>query len=468
MNIVTGLVAVLAALASTALQAQTQQDAEIRQLREELRQLKQGYEERLRALEQRLQKAETSAAPPASLPTSPPAPPQAGASQGENAFNPAISLILNGTLASTSRDPASYRINGFVPSNGEVAPPRRSASLGESELNISANVDHLFRGAFIAAVTPDNNIEVEEAYVQTLALPRGFTLKAGRFLSSVGYLNETHPHAWDFADASLVNKAFLGNQFNDDGLQLRWVAPTELFVELGAEAGRGRKFPAGPEGGASRNGFGAANLFARLGGDVGSGGAWRAGLSYLRASPRARTYQDADSTGATVANSFDGHSGLWALDCLYKWAPNYNAAETSFKLQGEYFRRTENGTLAYDTQSLSQGAQSGAYRSAQSGWYLQGVYQFAPQWRAGYRYDRLNAGSTNIGLVQSGALTAADFPLLAPYDPKRSTFMVDWSPSEFSRLRLQLARDYSRMGEPDNQIFLQYIMSLGAHGAHKF
>ena len=46
--------------------------------------------------------------------------------------------------------------------------------------------------------------------------------------------------------------------------------------------------------------------------------------------------------------------------------------------------------------------------------------------------------------------------------------MADWSPSEFSRIRLQFARDYSRTNEPDNQIFLQYIVSLGAHGAHTF
>jgi hypothetical protein len=91
-----------------------------------------------------------------------------------------------------------------------------------------------------------------------------------------------------------------------------------------------------------------------------------------------------------------------------------------------------------------------------------------PKWRAGYRYDRLNAGATSIGLVNAGALTAADFPILGGYNPKRNTVMVDWSPSEFSRVRLQFARDYSRLGEPDNQIFVQYIMSLGAHGAHKF
>jgi hypothetical protein len=91
-----------------------------------------------------------------------------------------------------------------------------------------------------------------------------------------------------------------------------------------------------------------------------------------------------------------------------------------------------------------------------------------PRWRVGYRYDRLSAGTKNIGLVNSGALAAADFPVLNAYNPTRNTFMVDFSPSEFSRLRLQFARDRSQLGAADTQIFLQYIMSLGAHGAHKF
>jgi hypothetical protein len=45
--------------------------------------------------------------------------------------------------------------------------------------------------------------------------------------------------------------------------------------------------------------------------------------------------------------------------------------------------------------------------------------------------------------------------------------MVDWSPSEFSRLRLQYARDDSRE-DTDDQVYLQYIMTLGAHGAHQY
>ena len=46
--------------------------------------------------------------------------------------------------------------------------------------------------------------------------------------------------------------------------------------------------------------------------------------------------------------------------------------------------------------------------------------------------------------------------------------MVDFSASEFSRVRLQFAREQSRPEVTDNQLWLQYVVSLGAHGAHKF
>jgi hypothetical protein len=386
---------------------------------------------------------------------------------GENALNPAVSLILNGIYANLSQDPNGFKINGFVPTNGEVAPPPRGLSLGESELAISANADHLFRGTAIFSVSSDNSIEVEEAYLQTLALSYGFTIKAGRFFSSVGYQNQIHAHAWDFTDAPLASKVFLGNQLSDDGVQLKWVAPTPFYFDLGVEAGRGKSFPAGPEGGRNKNGFGSSNVFTHVGGDLGTGTAWQVGLAYLSTSPQDRAYDDVDSTGTPVTNSFTGKTKLWALDGILKWAPNFNPTETYFKLQGEYFRRRESGDLTFDTAGVVA-TQTGGYSSTQSGWYLQGVYQFVPMWRVGYRYDRLDAGTTSIGLVDSGALAAADFPILAAYNPTRQTVMVDWNPSEFSRVRLQYAQDKSRSDATDNQVFLQYIVSLGAHGAHKF
>ena len=449
-------------------------DDDLKELREQVRQLKDVYEKRIDALEKRLQQAEQAVGSAKTAATNAEAVASQAAVQassrpaGENAFNPGISLILNGTYGYLKNDPARYRVNGFAPTLGEVNPPNRGPSLGESELVFSANIDHRFRGTLIAAIAPDDSIAIEEGYIQTLALSNGFTVKAGRFFSGVGYQNEIHAHAWDFTDASLASKVFLGNQLGEDGVQVKWVAPTDLYFDVGIEAGRGRKFPGGPDGGRSKNGFGSGTLFTHLGGDIGASTAWRVGLSHLRTSPQDRTYADLDSAGASVTNGFTGQSRLWVADGILKWAPNGNATERSFKLQGEYFQRTESGNLTYDTTAASFGRQTDTYASRQSGYYVQGVYQFMPQWRAGYRYDRLSAGTTSIGLVTSGALTAADFPILNAYNPTRSTVMVDWSPSEFSRVRLQFARDRSQFGAADNQVFLQYIMSLGAHGAHKF
>ncbi len=447
---------------------------DLKELREQVRQLKESYERRIEALERRLQHTEQSAgkaeaaATQAQTAASQAAAQSGSRAAGENAFNPGISLILNGTYGNLKRDPSGYRIGGFAPTQGEVNPPNRGLSLGESELVMSANIDPYFRGMLIAAIAPDDSIAVEEGYLQTLGLSNGFTLKAGRFFSGVGYQNEIHAHFWDFTDTSLANKVFLGGRLAEDGVQVKWVAPTDLYFDLGVEAGRGRKFPAGPDGGRSKNGFGSGTLFAHLGGDIGASTAWRVGLSHLRTSPQDRTYTDLDSAGAGVTNGFTGRSRLWVVDGILKWSPNGNATQTNFKLQGEYFRRNESGNLTYDTTAASLGTQTDGYASRQSGFYVQGVYQFIPKWRVGYRYDRLSAGTTSIGLVNSGALTAADFPLLNAYNPTRNTFMVDWSPSEFSRLRFQFARDRSQFGAADTQVFLQYIMSLGAHGAHKF
>jgi hypothetical protein len=47
--------------------------------------------------------------------------------------------------------------------------------------------------------------------------------------------------------------------------------------------------------------------------------------------------------------------------------------------------------------------------------------------------------------------------------------MLDWNPSEFSRLRAQYAWDDARdAGARDQQFRLQYIYGIGAHGAHKY
>ncbi|HJV83207.1 hypothetical protein [Noviherbaspirillum sp.] len=459
-----------ASLAAWCVPAPAADNPELSQMREEIRQMKHDYEARIRALEARLQAAETQAATqtapaPPLAPTPAPTLATAAATGGASAFNPEVSLILGGTYANLSQDPTQYRLQGFVPGGDEIGPGKRGFNLGESELTLRANVDPRFAGQLTFSLASDNTASVEEAFFETKALSSGINLRGGRFLSSIGYLNNQHAHVWDFVDAPLAYQAFLGGQFKPDGLQLKWLAPTERFIELGMEAGSGAAFPGNDR---NKNGIGSTALFAHVGDDIGESASWRAGLSYLRTGASDRTYADIDRSGTGVTNAISGHANTWIVDGVYKWAPNGNATYTNFKLQGEYFHRKESGTLTYDTLAQSFGTAAGAYASAQSGWYVQGVYQFRPAWRTGLRYDRLNAGTPEIGLVSNGALSAADFQRLASYKPARTSIMFDYSPSEFSRFRLQFARDRSRPEVTDRQVFLQYIMSLGAHGAHNF
>jgi hypothetical protein len=466
------LMAALAVAFGTPLSASAADASDLAQIRAEIRQMKESYEARIQALEKRLQDAQTKAEPQAQTQTQEQEPaqsaaapePRVAAASAANQYNPTVSLILGGTYANLSQDPTRYRLQGFIP-GGEIGPGSRSFNLGESELTMSANVDHLFAGRLTFSLAGDNTASVEEAFLTTHALSNGVNLKAGRFLSSLGYLNEQHAHAWDFVDAPLIYQAFLGGQYKTDGLQMRWLAPTDRFFELGMEAGAGGNFPSNAS---NKNGFGSTTLFAHLGDDIGTGGSWRAGLSYLHTSAADRPYDDVDALGVPVTNAFTGRSHMWMADGIYKWSPEGNSVQTNFKLQGEYFRRSENGSLTYDTQAQSLGTASGNYASAQSGWYLQSVYQFEPTWRVGLRYDKLYAGTPEIGLVNNGLLSAANFSRLASYNPSRSTVMLDYSPSEFSRFRLQYAHDKSRPEASDNQLFFQYIMSLGAHGAHSF
>ena len=288
---------------------------------------------------------------------------------------------------------------------------------------------------------------IEEAWLQTTALPAGVTLTGGRFFSNAGYLNGFHFHADDFVDRPLPYQAFLGGRYAVDGLRARWIAPTAFLLELGTEANWGGGFPA------TRNhdtSPGTWTVFAKLGGDVGSSHSWQAGLARINADAIDRSSEHAheEEMESGGAEAFTGDSDLTIADFVWKWAPQGNTTSRSLKLQGEYFRRSENGSF----DSLD-------YNGDQEGWYLQGVWQFAPRWRVGLRHDLVDAdnGTNLVG-------TELETP---DRSSRRNTLMFDWSPSEFSRLRLQYARDQV-LDEADNVWYLQYIMSIGAHGAHQF
>jgi hypothetical protein len=102
------------------------------------------------------------------------------------------------------------------------------------------------------------------------------------------------------------------------------------------------------------------------------------------------------------------------------------------------------------------------YEARQAGLYAQMVFRFHKAWRIGARWDRLN----NNRVIRAGV------PLDVPGNLDRYGFMMDYSPTEFSRIRLQYNINRYHYFEEErknyNELILQFNLAIGAHGEHSF
>lgn len=427
-------------------QAMAADATDMKTLLQEIKALKKSYESRTAELEKKLKQLEKTQAKQSGNP------PSSSASRRDikdNSFNPSIGVILNGRVSGFSK--STSEIAGFgVGEEGERG--SEGLSLDESELNFSANVDDKFYGSVTAAIVREDGedkVELEEAYIQTLpgvGLPDGARVKAGRAFWTFGYLNEHHAHSDDFADRPLTSRVYLNGNFNDDGVEFSYVLPTDMYAEIGGGIFRGDDFPAG----GSVSGLGAWSVFARTGGDIGDNQSWRIGAYSLQSDVNGRTTNEGMVT-------FVGENSLYAADARYTWAPTGNATEQELIAQGAVFYRNEDGTYS----DANAGTGTLAFNDSSIGWYAQAVYKFARAWRVGVRYSRLHAPDTPAGFAGS-ALDAQG------HDPHTYSIMGDWTNSEYGRIRLQYNREKLDNGSADNQFLVQYIMSIGAHGAHPY
>lgn len=424
-------------------------DKELQALRAEVQQMKDLYENKIEKLEDKISKLESAKNDKNQNVSVKETPAGSDRKIFGNEFNPSIGVILNGQYSNFSS--SESEIAGFgVGHEGERG--KEGFAVDHTELNFSANIDDAFYGSVTAAIADhegETELELEEAYFQTLpglGLPQGATLKGGRALWSLGYLNEHHEHTDDFTDRPLPYRVFLDGAYNDDGLELAYVLPTESFYsEIGGGLFRGEDFPFGESDG---EGINAWTSFARIGGDIGDNTNWRIGASTLQGEAGSRLSNEDEV-------EFIGDSNIYIADAKFVYAPTGNNAEQEVILQGEYFWRDEDGTYE------ESGGGAVAFDDSTSGWYGQAVYKFHPEWRIGGRYSQLYSADTPAGL----AGTALD---AEGHDPKAYSVMLDWTNSEFSRVRTQFNREELADGQDDNQFLLQYIMSIGAHGAHKY
>lgn len=379
------------------------------------------------------------------------------------------SIIAETLYVDRSNESVENTIEG-MPSGGHSHGFEDGLQLGHNEIVVTGDITNNIstRLTTIVAEKPKEEgggleVELEEAFIAAQGLGQGFDLKAGRFFSDIGYHSSKHNHEWDFAEQPLIYDGMFGAHPIGDGLQLNYLVPTDTFLKFGIELFADDEFPRGD----TSKAISAATAYAKIGGDIGTDHSWLAGIGHSNSNDITRNgeahhhheEEGHDDEEGSATTRFTGDSSISTIGGVYKWAPNGNSKERNFKFQAEYFQRDEDGTVNIFE---DDGTETSSYDGDQSGWYAQAVYQFQPHLRFGIRHDSLkidNKGDEEV-LEESGLSSEG-------HRPKRNSIMLDYSPREYSRFRVQYNRD-ERNKTPDNQIIFQYIHSFGSHGAHAF
>lgn len=341
---------------------------------------------------------------------------------------------------------------GFSSRDLALGSRERGFSVGHTELSLGGAIDPAFSGRATAVLHQHEGateLELEEAYVETQTLPAGLQVRAGRFLSQIGYLNPQHVHTDDFSERPLLYRAFLGSHYFDDGLRVNWLLPTPFYWQLGAEALSGKTLTGVSE---TRQRVGAYTVSSKLGGDIGTTHSWQFGLSYLRnqllgEAPVEEEEEDAhsheDEHGHSHAGNYQGRH-LYLADAVWKWAPGGNNRERQLRLSAEYAR-------------LAQPSLAASKDDAHQAWYLAAALRLNPQWEVAARLDELKVLEAHDDHFHKGRV-------------QERSLALAYKPSHFSTVRLQFSQQRDRGGfaAASNAVSLNYTMSLGAHGAHAF
>jgi uncharacterized coiled-coil protein SlyX len=370
--------------------------------------------------------------------------PKASGLFGGSAFtNPNLSLVLDTFYYSSnlSNDElAKQGIPGFTTNGLEW---RNGFNLDSAELFLFSPVDPYSNMYVNLPVTPDG-IEIEEAYIVTTDLPEGLQAKIGKFKSNFSRIDAQHPHAWDFFDIALPYRAFLGDEGlgGEKGVQLTYLPALPIYTQFGVEVLQGEnELLFGPD---AQQGPHAFSFFVKSSIDTSDYSTLYFGPSVLFGKTR--------NTNIRADTEVAGKSALYGMEVVWKWKPTSREALT---IQSEYLLLTQSGTATDTTTGIVD-----PLRRKQDGFYIQAIYR-KNRWGVGARYDVLD--------VLSDRFELAGVQQNFNGRPHRETASLEYNPSEFTRVRLQLAHDQSDpSGRTNNEAILQLNLGIGAHPAHSF
>lgn len=261
--------------------------------------------------------------------------------------------------------------------------------------------------------------EIEEAFITILSLPFSTQLKAGKFRSKFGKINETHPHAYNFINIPLLYNNFLGAEgLIDEGASLSWLVPNgAFFQELTLQV------TSGPL---------ESTSFAR---------AENNRLLYLAHLKNLFDLNDNTTlelgfTGLTGSNNSNGDAThIFAADLTLKWKPiRYNRYK-SFELMNEFLLSKRNS----EEKDITSFALYSFLR-----------YQLSKRWFIGALYDY------------------SEFPEFSNFHHQAFSGILQFFTTEFQKFEFQYRYNEGNFFDNFSDFRVRAVFVIGAHGAHQY
>lgn len=335
------------------------------------------------------------------------------------------------SAASKALNPDISVIGDFIgAAGGNTAPPLAilqpfpSLEMHESEIGLQAIIDPYARGDFFISFG-EEGVDLEEGYITFTALPAGFVAKVGKMRSAFGKVNLMHNHVLPWVDRPLVTTNLVGGEdgIDDTGASIERIlpAPKGIFLQATGQIFRGDSddvFHAQQRSDVSTvehlRGYRDLNESTNL--DI--------GLSYARG-----------HNAGTLAVAGDFITQLYGIDATLRWKPLRRSIYHSFIGRGEFIW-SQRQQFPREQRSF--------------GYYVSGDYQLGRRWFTGGRFDWSDR-SQFASLTDKGAAATLTY----------------W-PSEFSQIRGEYRFTHYAENRDSNELLMQLIFSLGAHGAHPF
>jgi hypothetical protein len=458
-----------------------------------------------KALEKAIQDLPPTPASPAvpGVPAVPPRPSLISRQVGGTTFR-LIDISLDVLFAvgfSTETDESLQTLQG-----GGHDPRKRGFTLQQAELSLSGAVDPYFNAEshivfFIDPITGETGVELEEAFFTTQSLPYTLQLKGGFFLTELGLINPTHPHAWDWLDQPVINTRLFGaDGMRQAGLRLKGLLPLPWFSELyaGVQNADGETMASFYGGEIGHSHGGGEEEHEHVNGfESGIGGRpiVQRDVKALRdlvystrwvnswdLSPEVTTQLGFSGAFGPNTTGRSGYTQIYGTDFLLRWRPaNHFRGWPYLAWQSEFLYRNYkaaaftspiNGETS-DDHGHDHGADNGggevfpAKTLADWGFYSQLIYGFRYGWAGGLRYEYATGSGESVGGRNRD-----------PFRDNRHRLspLLSWRPTEFSRIRLQYNYDRATHLEFDglgnrekdaHSVWLGFEVLIGAHPAHK-